>query len=70
MRTLTTEFVPLSFFSAFGHVLLCISLSFDVSFSSALTEEQARILAHLDSVLVVPEGMEAQDGEEFIYYWK
>ena len=30
---------------------------------SALSAEQARVLAHLDSVLVVPEGMEAANGE-------
>lgn len=36
--------------------------------SSELTAEQARILAHLDSVLVVPEGMETtEDGEKEIY---
>ena len=30
---------------------------------SGLTSEQERVLAHLDSVLVVPEGLVPQDGE-------
>ncbi|CAM9857745.1 unnamed protein product [Ascophyllum nodosum] len=30
---------------------------------SGLTAEQERVLAHLDSVLVVPEGLEPQDGQ-------
>lgn len=38
--------------------------------SSALSAEQERVLAHLDSVLVVPEGMEAQDGEYFDFFFR
>lgn len=30
---------------------------------SALSAEQARVLAHLDSVLVVPEAMQAENGK-------
>ncbi|CAN0380686.1 unnamed protein product [Discosporangium mesarthrocarpum] len=31
--------------------------------NSALSAEQERVLAHLNSVLVVPEGMELQEGQ-------
>lgn len=38
-----------------------IDLSF-LSFFSSLSSERERVLAHLDSVLVVPEGMQPQEG--------
>lgn len=64
--TIRSPSVPyLAVGQSLARALFPLSRSFPYAFfGSELTEEQARVLAHLDSVLVVPEGMEtAEDGE-------